>query len=202
MDLTSWLQVILVCSLGAISPGPSFFVVINNTKYGGYYDGVLTGVGHGLGIAIYASISIYGLNFLLLIIPNGIGLINWLGAIFLVFLGLSLWKDSFKVPKERLQSKSHTIFSGFIGGALIALLNPKVAIFFIAVFSQFVIPETSSEARLILVATATIIDMTWYILVATIFSDQRLTFFMLRYSNTFDRVVGTFFIWYATKTIF
>jgi len=202
MDLTSWLQVVLVCTLGAVSPGPSFFVVISNAKLGGYYKGISTSVGHGLGIAVYALFSVYGLTFLFLIIPDGYRIINWFGAIFLVFFGIKLWSSSFKSSKERIGLGSHEVFSGFWGGALIALLNPKVAIFFLAIFSQFVDQETRSEVRLTLVATATLIDMAWYILVSTIFSWKRMISLMIRYSNIFDRVVGTFFILFSARVIF
>ena len=50
MDATAWISIASVCAAGAMSPGPSLAVVVKNTVNGGRLEGVLTGIGHGLGI--------------------------------------------------------------------------------------------------------------------------------------------------------
>ena len=62
MDFKSILAISVICALGAISPGPSLAVVVRNTINGGRKRGVLTGVGHGLGLGIYALISVMGIS--------------------------------------------------------------------------------------------------------------------------------------------
>ena len=52
--------------MGAISPGPSLAIVIRNTISGGRIQGVMTGLGHGLGLSIYAFIAVMGLSSLIL----------------------------------------------------------------------------------------------------------------------------------------
>ena len=47
-----------VCAMGAISPGPSLVVVLRNTISGGRLQGVMTGIGHGIGLSIYAFIAV------------------------------------------------------------------------------------------------------------------------------------------------
>ena len=64
MEFFSWLQIALVCVLGAVSPGPSLAVVVRNTISGGKTQGVLTGIGHGIGLGLYAFIAITGLSTL------------------------------------------------------------------------------------------------------------------------------------------
>ena len=54
MDLTTILALSFVCAMGAMSPGPSLAVVLRNTISGGRLQGIMTGVGHGLGFGIYA----------------------------------------------------------------------------------------------------------------------------------------------------
>ncbi len=58
MDFTSLIGMSLVCVMGAMSPGPSLAVVLRNTISGGRTQGVMTGIGHGIGFGIYAFIAV------------------------------------------------------------------------------------------------------------------------------------------------
>ena len=69
MTLITFAQIFTVCLLGAMSPGPSMAVVINNAIFKGRYNGILTAIGHGIGIAVYATLAVLGLG---LIIKNNI----------------------------------------------------------------------------------------------------------------------------------
>ena len=89
MDFLSWLQIVIICALGAMSPGPSLAIVLRNTIKGGKKQGVLTGIGHGLGICIYAGLVVAGLTIVLVTNPQLKAVINYAGAILLVWLGLS-----------------------------------------------------------------------------------------------------------------
>ena len=66
MDFTALLGMSIVCAMGAMSPGPSLAVVLRNTISGGRAQGVMTGIGHGIGFGIYAFIAVMGLSALLL----------------------------------------------------------------------------------------------------------------------------------------
>ena len=65
MSITAWLPFAAVCLLGAMSPGPSFVMVIRNTVIGSRFHGIVTGVTHALGIGTYALFSITGLVILI-----------------------------------------------------------------------------------------------------------------------------------------
>ena len=60
MSLITFVQVFIVCLLGAMSPGPSMAVVVNNAIFRGRYNGILTSLGHGIGIAVYATFAVLG----------------------------------------------------------------------------------------------------------------------------------------------
>ena len=75
MTLITFGQVFIVCLLGAMSPGPSMAVVINNAIFKGRYSGILTSIGHGIGIAIYETFAVLGLG---LIIENNLFIFNGL----------------------------------------------------------------------------------------------------------------------------
>ena len=54
-----------ICAMGAMSPGPSLAVVMKNTIAGGRVQGALTGIGHALGIGVYALIAVFGMAMVL-----------------------------------------------------------------------------------------------------------------------------------------
>lgn len=56
--------------MGAISPGPSLALIMRNTVRGGRWHGMATGLGHGLGVGLYALIAAYGLALLLATTPG------------------------------------------------------------------------------------------------------------------------------------
>ena len=102
MTLITFAQVFIVCLLGAMSPGPSMAVVINNAILKGRYNGILTSLGHGIGIAIYAAFAVLGLG---LIIENNIFIFNGLkilSIIFLIFIGMKsvLNKENISIEKK------------------------------------------------------------------------------------------------------
>ena len=83
MTFIIFAQVFTVCLLGAMSPGPSMAVVINNAIFKGRYNGILTALGHGIGIVVYATLAVLGLG---LIIKNDIFIFNSLKVLSIIFL--------------------------------------------------------------------------------------------------------------------
>ena len=88
MNLYIWFQFALVCIIGAMSPGPSLAVVIRNNINYNRIAGIMTSIGHGLGVAVYATLALIGLGFILQTNQTLFLLIQILGLIFLFFLGL------------------------------------------------------------------------------------------------------------------
>ena len=79
MSLFNFFQIFFVCLLGAMSPGPSMVVVINNAIFKNRYNGILTSIGHGIGIGIYAFFAVVGVGFIIktnIIVFNGIKIIS------------------------------------------------------------------------------------------------------------------------------
>ena len=75
MSTIIFLQIFFVCLLGAMSPGPSMVVVINNAIFKNRYHGILTSIGHGIGIGIYAFFAVLGIGIAIetnLFLFNGI----------------------------------------------------------------------------------------------------------------------------------
>ena len=202
MDLLTWFQLAIVCVIGAISPGPSLIVVMRNSKAGGYSSGVMTSVGHGAGVGIYALGAVLGLAFVLNNFPIIFLMADWLGAGFLFYLGISTWISSFKKQKRNDSFLLGGHKSDFLEGFIIAFLNPKIAVFFVAIFSQFIVPSLDWFDKSFIVITASIIDTFWYILVATILTGDWIVSRMELYSKFLDRLMASFLFLIALGLLF
>ena len=82
MTIFLFFQITLVCLLGAMSPGPSMIVVINNAIFKNKVNGVITALGHGLGIGIYASFAV-GIG---IVIQTNLMLFNLLKIVSIFFV--------------------------------------------------------------------------------------------------------------------
>lgn len=173
MTWATWLAVVSICALGAMSPGPSLAVVLRHTVQGGRRAGSLAALTHGLGIGLYALACISGLAFLLTASPQLFRTFQWAGAAYLAWLGI---KGLMAKPGGAVAAvpEDERHIGAARDGFLVVFLNPKIAVFFIALFSQVIGPDTSLPARLGYAATAMVIDAGWYLLVARVFSSAAL----------------------------
>lgn len=192
MTLITFAQVITVCLLGAMSPGPSMAVVINNAIIKGRYHGILTSIGHGIGITIYATLAVLGLG---LIIKTNIYIFNSLkilSIIFLIFLGIQsiLKKEEFNFEKKELKEKTISFLQGFS----ISILNPKILLWFIAIYSQFMSMNNELIFNIYLISIAGITDACWYIvLTLLVTTSSALSFFQTKLIFI-QKIQGLFFI--------
>ena len=162
MTIFLFLQIFFVCLLGAMSPGPSMVVVVNNAIFKSKFSGILTALGHGFGISIYALFAVIGIGVILqtnIIVFNSIKLLS---IFFLFYLGTqtirSRRKNEFGVNQNMSVTKS------FAQGFMISIFNPKIFIWFIAIYSQFMSYDNNMSLNIMLVLVAGTVDALWYIL--------------------------------------
>jgi len=159
------IQVMITCLLGASSPGPSLVLVSKNAISNGKFSGTLTGFGHGLGIFIYAFISILGLGLIHSISSKIIDFITIILVVYLLYLAFKIFNEK-KTEEEKISKK--ILLKNFFDGFLIFFFNPKITIFFFAIFSQFITTELSLFDKFYLASIASIIDFFWYTFVSII----------------------------------
>tara|TARA_Y100000991_G_C21852146_1_gene297152 strand:+ start:18 stop:650 length:633 start_codon:yes stop_codon:yes gene_type:complete len=167
MSIFEWLTITIICVAGATTPGPSILVIIyiNNTR--GFSSGIIASIAHGVGIFIYALISIYTISLIDKNLPSIIPFIQLMGALFLIFFG---YKMIFFKPNEKKINKSSEIpkkiTDSFLFGLTTSIINPKILIFFTSVFSQFINNDFNDYTKIGIGLLAGIIDSAWYILVS------------------------------------
>ena len=176
MNITQWSNLVLICIIGAMSPGPSLAVILRNTLSGGRTQGVMSGIGHGLGITFYAVVAVAGLLAIINTIPHFFSIAQIAGSVFLIWLGgkmiIPFFKKKYTANEDMFSN--HSAHNGFLEGFLIAILNPKIAVWLLALFSQFVQPEAILAEQFVLVSTVGVIDASWYCLVAFLASSGKL----------------------------
>lgn len=165
MQLAEWLAFASICFLGAVSPGPSLFVIIRAAVHGGRLTGVLTGIVHALAVGIYAVGAILVLTGALAIGESVLMLVQVVGILWLLKLAYGLWGAN-------AQGMDISAAASIRDGFLIAFLNPKMLAFFLALFSPFVYPDMTIERKVTLVVTPAVIDGLWYAFAAFVFSIQ------------------------------
>ena len=168
MDLTQWLSLATVCLLGAMSPGPSLAVVLKATLGGGSTAGYASALAHGAGVALYGLLTVAGLAVLITSSPALFLVLQLAGAVYLVYLGVRSLRSTGESAPETPTSLGSA--GAATSGFLVAFLNPKLAVFMLALFSQFVHPEAAWSEQAVLVSTVGGIDMSWYSLVVVLAS--------------------------------
>ena len=192
MTIAIWLTVVSICLLGAMSPGPSLAVVLKQTISGGRRTGLIAAITHGLGIGLYALLCISGIAVMITTSPVLFTALQWAGAAYLVWIGINGLRA--RAGDSSALADPPTTGSAARDGFLVVFLNPKVAVFFIAMFSQVIGSETTWLEKLAFAATALFIDMAWYMIVAWSFSNPRWLGYLQRNVVWLDRVFGVILI--------
>ena len=199
MPLSLWLSMSLICIFGAMSPGPSLAVVVQNTLSGGRLQGVITGIAHGFGIVIWAGLTAGGIGLLITQQPALFNGMRYAGAAILVYLGIRSLRSTAGAAETLQSANNNPRASAARDGFLIAILNPKIALFFLALFSQFVRPEAGIGEKVIMALTAGGIDALWYIIVALLLSHSAILDRLRARARFLDRLFGLILIGLAIR---
>ena len=182
-----WVQFATICIVGAMSPGPSMALIIRNSIKYGRLSGLLSSIGHAIGIGIYAAISVVGLQLILINNMFVFNAIQFCGSVFLLILGILFLRNSgAKLSVDNDQAKLNSFAQGFA----ISILNPKILIWFAAIFSQFIDVSSTNMTKFIMVFLASSIDGVWYIMVTITVTGFGLKHFLENNTNTIQNISG------------
>tara|TARA_R110001583_G_scaffold45917_1_gene144296 strand:+ start:1622 stop:2230 length:609 start_codon:yes stop_codon:yes gene_type:complete len=200
MSLTLWFSLAIICLLGAMSPGPSLMVVLRHSLSNGRRHGIFAALAHGVGVAGWAMLTISGLALLVTEQPVLFRFFTYAGASYLAWMGVKALTSKGQALLE-IDKTQAPLTEAVRDGAMIALLNPKLAVFFFALFSQFVSAEMASTDQWITVLTVASIDSLWYIVVAVIVSNSRVLERLQKQSVVIDRISGLVLFGLALRVI-
>lgn len=143
-----------------ISPGPDMAYIVGQTAVYGRKIGLFSSFGVVSGAFVHVLAATLGLSAILATSALAFAVVKWIGVAYLVWLGFGALRSSFAKsvndagsdePAAPVSTKPMTAFAAWRQGVMIDVLNPKVAIFFMAFLPQFVDPAMGNGATQFLV---------------------------------------------------
>jgi threonine/homoserine/homoserine lactone efflux protein len=200
VTLPSWMSLAAICLLGAMSPGPSLAVVVWNTLKRGRAAGYVAAVSHACAVALYGLMTVLGLAALIAETPALLFGLQLCGSAYLLYLGIkSLRSDGAAfMPVQVRQKATH---GAAVDGFLITLLNPKIALFMLALFSQFITPDAGWPQRWVMVSTLGLLDALWFCSVVTLVSRKEILARLQAAGTLIDRGFGIVLILLALSVL-
>lgn len=125
----------------ALTPGPDMLLVMTRSVAQGRVAGLVTLAGITVGCYGHALLAGFSLSGVLLIAPVMFEVIRWAGAAYLLYLGVQAFRGAGGFQPPRADAPKLPLWNLFRQGLLTNLLNPKVALFFLALFPQFMRPD-------------------------------------------------------------
>jgi threonine/homoserine/homoserine lactone efflux protein len=130
--------------LMVLTPGPNMIYLISRSICQGRKAGVISLLGVVAGFLLHLFAAAVGLSALLLAEPLGYELLKWAGAAYLLWLAWQALKPGARSPFEPQQLPPDSASKLFAMGFLTNALNPKIAVFYLSVFPQFIDPTQGS----------------------------------------------------------
>jgi threonine/homoserine/homoserine lactone efflux protein len=192
-----WLFVLSALLLN-ITPGPDTLFILGRSTSQGWRAGAIAAFGIGAGALVHICAAALGLSAILAASATAFSVVKYLGAAYLLYVGISLIRSSGEAPAAGAgDGRSISLKNVFLQGFLTNVLNPKVALFFLAFLPQFVAADAPSKplAFFFLGAIFDVNGTIWNLAVA--WSAARITGRLqpsLKFKKWFNRCVGSLFV--------
>ena len=188
-------------SIMVVSPGPNLFLIVKNVPLLGIKTGLFNTLGIVSAIIIHGTLASLGLSSIIVASARLFVLIKILGALYLCFLGIQTILISCKegpktISPKLIRTNKKPWIKAYVEGLVINLLNPKTALFYLAIFSQFIQMESAIFDSLFLILIHASIAFAWYFLVAAgLRKGKNVIFYRTASSTYFQKVSGIVFIY-------
>jgi threonine/homoserine/homoserine lactone efflux protein len=193
MQINTWL-IFFAASLGlSLSPGPNGLLVLTHGALYGRRKALFTITGGAIGFVAIIALSMFGVGALVKSSILWLTILKWVGGIYLIWLGVQVWRSPPIDLEFHISGEIRSGRSMFRQGALSAVTNPKVLLFFSAFLPQFIDPQRSLALQFVIMAsTFVILEMlTEYLLASTA---HQIRPWLRRVGRNFNRVCGGLFV--------
>ncbi|WP_457154941.1 LysE family translocator [Mesorhizobium sp. P5_C1] len=138
MDLATILAFTAAFFVFAASPGPDNMTILARTISNGAASGIAYGAGTVVGILIFLVLAVFGLSFIAAKMAIAMTVLRYGGAIYLIWMGISLWTAVPVVPDLQPISGRRGLLAIFATGIALNLGNPKMPLFYVALLPNVV----------------------------------------------------------------
>ena len=191
-NLTLIGTITIVHLIWLISPWPDLIMTIKNSLSYSRKTGIWTAVGFGLWMAIHISYCVAGLAILISKSILLFNLIKYLGAVYLIYI----WIQSYRSRSSKITIEKQTIkndisaLSAVKIGFLTNILNPKVTLFFLSIFTFVITPSTPIYIITIVSIIMILNTIIWFSLVATLFTHSKIRTTFYKFQWTINKIFG------------
>ncbi|MGV3725147.1 LysE family translocator [Hydrogenophaga sp.] len=144
VPFNDWLLFVGAALLMALTPGPNMVYLLSRSICQGRQAGVISLMGVVAGFLVHMFTAALGLTALFMAVPMAYEILKWAGAAYLLYLAWQAVKPGARSPFEARDLPQDSPRKLFVMGFLTNLLNPKIAVFYLAIFPQFVSPAHGS----------------------------------------------------------
>lgn len=201
--LIAVLSIVGALAMGAVSPGPSFIMVARKAASTTRRETLLLVLGLGTGAFLFAVAALLGLHAVLNAVPVAYLLLKICGGLYLVYLGVSIWRSARNPLPVEVDDKPAVRGGGraYLLGLATQLSNPKTAIWFAGVFAALMPADPSLVFYLVIPPLAFMVDAGWYTIVAFVLSSHFPRAAYLRHKVKLDRICGGIMVLLGAKLI-
>lgn len=207
MHILNFETFLIAITILTLTPGLDTALVIRNSSRSGYTDGCVTSVGICTGLFVHATFSALGISAILLHSAELFQVIKWIGAIYLIWLGvsslISIYKGKNKIAITTENQHQFNATRSLREGFLSNVLNPKTAIFYLAFLPQFIDLNFSPVLQSLTMASIHfLIAMIWQCSLAFAITSAKKLFTSQTTVNWMEGVTGAVLISLGIKLIF
>ncbi len=195
---------VFVAALLVMSPGPNGFLIAKTVPTSGRSAGLANVVGFVTAFYVHGALAILGISIILVKSAIAFSVVKYLGAAYLIWIGvkalIAAYKGEESAEKVAPAKTRRTLWRAYWEGFLTNALNPKVSMFYLAAFPQFIsVGETTAASSFLLVFLHSMIAAIWFIAMTLLFSKLS----SMAQNGSFQRwlkgVIGVVFIGFALK---
>lgn len=201
-DGSVFVTVVLAHALGVISPGPDFAVVIRQSLAHGRAAGVWTAAGIGSGILFHVAYGLFGLGWAVQAFPPLLDAAAVLGAAVLIWIGIKSLRAQPMRTQAAKPDAAVTSRRSYGLGLATNILNPKAALFFVALFSAVASGTQSWVLRLTIGLWLPLATFAWFAALALMLSHAGLRRRLQARAHQIDRAMGVVLLLLAAAVLF
>jgi len=195
--LAHWSTFFISAVLLNLSPGPDIAFILTQTAKNGHRSGFAAMFGIWAGAFLHVLFAVVGLSAILASSATAFTFVKWIGAFYLIWLGIQALRSDIASYSTGSDVKQLSNMKIFHQGVLVAALNPKVAIFFLAFLPQFVVADAGPASAQLFLHGSLIIVVAAFIEPPLVILGARLTKYLSHNSQVatwIDRGLGTLLI--------
>lgn len=204
MGWSEILAFVAAATLLVTLPGPNGVLIAKTVPTSGRHAGFANIAGFFAAFYVHGILSIMGISIILVKSATAFTIVKYLGAAYLCWIGLKALWSSFqgieRLAKVAPARRPRTILKAFAEGFLTNGLNPKVSMFYLAVFPHFItLSEQAVSSALLLVFLHSMINVVWFGSMVLLFSRLSSLARHGRFQRWLKRATGAVFIGFGFK---